>query len=179
MTRLFWIALIVPLAGCVGPILAPGDIFTTYIPAELSRDAARAPIGVAVRAAQGDDAAARVVAALPRSGPARGNFAAAGAPTTATRHHIVVDFAPAADQTPDALCQGAASGGAPTAGSVSAALCLGVTPLSWAVARDQRGAAPGEPGFADTIAQLGLALMPNDNPHRRDGRGEGLFRMPM
>jgi NAD(P)-dependent dehydrogenase (short-subunit alcohol dehydrogenase family) len=90
--------------------------------------------------------------------------------------------AAAPSETAEELCRGGrAGGGAAPAGDqvvVLGALCLGVTPLTWAVGRVDQANGPDSQAFVALMSRMGLLLMPNDNPWNGGGGGNsGISRI--
>jgi hypothetical protein len=168
------------LSACAGlPVVAPRDVASSYLPSELSASAGKAPIGVSVRGRPfgltDQAAASAIVPLLPTSGPAAGKFAAASGPTDKPTHHLVFNFAAAADETAEETCRGGRAGGGTAAPGdrvvVLAALCVGVSQVSWAVGRVDEATGPDSPAFKSLISRMGSLLMPNDTPDNRSKVG--------
>ncbi|MFY7963182.1 MAG: hypothetical protein ACOVVK_24120 [Elsteraceae bacterium] len=164
------------LSACAGsPVIAPRDVASSYLPTELAASAGKAPIAVSVRGRPfglADQAAASaILPLLPTSGPAAGKFAAAAGPTDRPTHHLVFNFAAPIDETAEETCRGGrAGGGAAAAGDrvvIQAALCLGLSPMSWAVGRVDQATSPDSPAFKALIDHLGSLLMPTETPGNR------------
>jgi hypothetical protein len=170
------------LSACAGsPVIAPRELSSSYQPSELAASAGKAPIGVSVRGRPfglADLAAATAITPmLPSSGPAAGKLAAAAGPTDKPAHHLVFNFAAPLGETAEEACRGgsAGSGAAAPGGDVTVlgVLCVGVSPLSWAVGRVDQATTLDSPSFKSLMTQMGLILMPNDNP---GNRGESNIR---
>lgn len=164
------------LSACAGsPVIAPREVTSSYQPSELAASAGKAPIGVSVRGRPfglTDQAAASAIAPLlPTSGPTAGKFAAAAGPTDRPTHHLVFNFAAPIDEAAEETCRGGRAGGGTAAPGdrilVQAALCLGVSPMSWAVGRVDQASGPDSPAFKALIDRMGSLLMPNDTPGAR------------
>ncbi len=172
------------LSACSGvPVFAPQEILTAYQPNELAASAAKMPVGVTVRGrpfGMDDQAMAqRVAALLPTSTPAAGRIAAASGPMDKPIHHLVFNFAAPANESADELCRGGRAGvpPAPSGGDrvkVFGALCIGVSPLTWAVGSTDGASTPDAPAFQALINRMGSILMPSDNP---GNKGESNVRM--
>jgi len=171
------------LSACAGlPIVAPREVTSSYQPSELATSAGQAPIGVSVRGRPfglNDQAAASAITPmLPTSGPAAGKLAAATGPTDRPRHHLMFNFAASLDETAEETCRGGRATGATAApgGSVAVlgALCLGVTPMTWAVGRVDQATSVDSPAFSALMSEMGSLLMPSDNP---GNRGEANIRI--
>jgi hypothetical protein len=172
------------LSACAGlPVVAPNDVRSSYLPSELSASAGTAPIGVSVRGRPfglSDQAAAGAIAPLlPTSGPTAGKFAAAAGPTDKATHHLVFNFAAASDESAEETCQGGRAGGGTAAPGdrivAQAALCLGVSPMSWAVGRVDQATGVDSPAFKSLIDRMGSLLMPNETPGNRGEVGNRLI----
>ena len=168
------------LSACAGaPMIAPQEILSSYQPSELAASAGKAPVGVTVRGRPfglDDQAvAARLVAMLPTATPAANRLAAAAGPVDAPVHHLVFNFAAPVNETADALCRGGRTGSvaAPTGDRITifAALCIGVSPQTWAVGTVDQAATIDAPAVRALIAQLGSRLMPNENPGNKSDGG--------
>jgi hypothetical protein len=168
------------LSACAGaPMIAPQEILSSYQPSELAASAGKAPIGVTVRGRPFglDDqaAAARLVAMLPTSTPAATRLNAATGPADSPVHHLVFSFAAPLNETADALCRGGRTGSvAASTGdriTIFAALCIGVSPQTWAVGTVDQATSIDAPAVRALIAQLGSRLMPNDNPGNKSDGG--------
>lgn len=172
------------LSACAGqPIVAPRELASSYQPSELAMSAGKAPIGVTVRGRPyglSDQAAAAAIAPLlPTSGPAAGKITAASGPTDKPTHHLVFNFAAAIDETAEEACRGGRAGGASAAAgdrvAVLGALCVGASPVSWAVGRVDQAASADSPAFRALMDRMGTLLMPNDNPGNRGEAGNRLI----
>jgi len=168
------------LAGCAGaPVIAPNQVSSGYQPSELAASAAKTPVGVTVRGRpfglDDQTAAARIVPLLPTATPAGRQLSAAVGVSEKPLHHLVFDFAAPGDETAEELCRGGRAGSAAApAGDrvlVFGALCVGVSPVTWAVGRNDLSANADSPGFGALMGRMGSLLMPNDNPGNRGESG--------
>jgi len=175
------------LSACSGvPVVAPREVSSAYQMSELAASAGKAPVGVSVRGRpfglDDQTAAGRITPMLSTTGPAAGRLAAAAGPTEKPIHHLIFDFAAAPDETAEELCRGGRAGvGAGTAPSgdrvsVLGALCVGVTPLTWAVGRVEPTNGVDSSAFIALMNRMGSLLMPSDNPWAR-GEGGGANRI--
>ncbi len=161
------------LAACSGaPTIASSDVSSTYQSSELAASAAKTPVGVSVlgRPFGLDDqaAAAQLIPLLPTATPAGGLLRVAAAPTERPIHRLVFDFAAPENETAEELCRGGRAISRPTNGggraTVFGALCIGETPLSWAVGSTDLADSLAAPAFRRLMERMGSTLMPTGAP---------------
>jgi len=166
--RLVALLALATLSGCAGgSTIGPLEVTSGYQPRELAASAAQTPVSVAARGRPFglDDqaAAARIALLLPTGTAAGRNFSPAATVPDRPVHHLVFDFAATGGETADELCRGGRLGStAAPAGrmTVFGALCVGATPLSWAVGSTDASSGADSPEFRRFISDVAYALLP-------------------